>query len=84
MKTEYKSAVRFFKDSAAMEKELSKYIPDYEKKSVFLQNIKWVSDLCSEGKLELAKTRAKAFGHDGESYSEIYKAFEFFEAMRCR
>ncbi len=80
----YENTNRFFKDSAATEKELAKHIPDYEKKSVFLKNIKWVSDLCSEGKLELAKTRAKDFGHDEESYSEIYKAFEFFETMQCR
>ena len=80
----YENTNRFFKDSAATEQELRKYIPDYEKKERFLQNIKWVSDLCSEEKLELAKTRAKAFGHDGESYSEIYKAFEFFQTIQKR
>lgn len=78
----YENTNRFFKDSSATENELCKYIPDYEKKAAFLQNIKWVADLCSEEKLELAKTRAKTFGHEGESYSEIYKAFDFFEKMR--
>ena len=75
----FENTNRFFKDSSATEKELCKYIPDYEKKAAFLQSIKWVSDLCSEDKLQLAKTRAKAFGHEGGSYSEIYKAFDFFE-----
>jgi len=78
----YENTNRFFKDSTATEKALRKYIPDYEKKEKFLQGIKWVSDLCTEGKLELAKTRAEAFGHEGKSYSEIYKAFGFFEARQ--
>lgn len=74
----YENTNRFFKDSAATEKALRKYIPDYEKKEKFLQEIKWVSDLCADEKLELAKTRAEAFGHTGDSYSEIYRAFDFF------
>ena len=78
----YENTNRFFTDSAATEQELRKFIPDYEKKEKFLQNIKWVSDLCSENKLELAKTRAKEFGHNGDSYSEVYKAFEFFKAIQ--
>lgn len=80
----YENTNRFFMDSAATEQELRKFIPDYEKKEKFLQNIKWVSDLCSENKLELANTRAKEFGHNGDSYSEIYKAFEFFQTIQKR
>lgn len=76
----YENTNRFFKDSAATEKALRKYIPDYEKKEKFLQEMKWVSDLCADEKLELAKTRAEAFGHTGDSYSEIYRAFDFFKA----
>jgi hypothetical protein len=76
----YENTNRFFKDSAATEKALRKYIPDYEKKEKFLQDMKWVSDLCADEKLELAKTRAEAFGHTGDSYSEIYRAFDFFKA----
>lgn len=78
----YENTNRFFKDSTATEQELRKFIPDYEKKEKFLQETKWVSDLCSDGKLELAKARAEAFGRDGGSYSEIYKAFEFFNAIQ--
>ena len=66
----------------ATEKVLCNYIPDYEKKAKFLQETKWVADLCSDGKLELAKARSESFGRSGESYSEIYKAFVFFETMR--
>ena len=78
----YENTNRFFKDSAATEKALRKYIPDYEKKEKFLQEMKWVSDLCADEKLESAKTRAEAFGHTGDSYSEIYRAFDFFKAMQ--
>ena len=78
----YENTNRFFKDSSATEKELCKHIPNYEKKAKFLQETKWVADLCSDGKLELAKARAESFGREGESYSEIYKAFEFFVAVQ--
>lgn len=78
----YENTNRFFKDSAATEKALRKYISDYEKKEKFLQEMKWVSDLCADEKLESAKTRAEAFGHTGDSYSEIYRAFDFFKAMQ--
>lgn len=70
---------KYFKDSSATENELRKYIPDYEKKSKFLQNIQWVKDLCSENKLSLAQERAKIFGQNGESYTNLYKAFEFLD-----
>lgn len=75
----YENTNRFFKDSTATEKELCKYIHEYEKTTKFLQDNKWVSNLCAEGKMELAKNRAKTFGTEGESYSNIYKAIEFLE-----
>jgi hypothetical protein len=48
----------------------------YKKKEAFLQNDKWVDDLCSNGKLGKAIARAKNFGKVGQSYSNVYKAFE--------
>ena len=78
----YENTNRYFKDSAATENELRKHIPEYEKKSKFLEELKWVSDLCSDGKLELAKNRANFFGEDGESYSNVYKAFELLEKLK--
>ena len=78
----YENTNRYFKDSAATEIELCKHIPEYEKKVNFLQELKWVSDLCTDGKLELAKNRAKFFGEDGESYSNVYKAFELLEKLK--
>lgn len=78
----FENTNRFFKDSAATEKELCRYIPEYEKKTKFLQDLKWVTDLCAEEKLSLAKERAETFGQNSESYSNVYKAFELFEKMK--
>ena len=78
----FENTNRHFKDSAATENELRKHIPEYEKNAKFLQELKWVSNLSSEGKLELAKTRAKFFGEDGESYSNVYKAFELLDKLK--
>lgn len=73
---------RHFKDSAATEQELKKYISDYEKKIKFLQNIKWVADMSGDEKLDIAISRSRTFGHDGESYSDVYKAFELFNKLK--
>ena len=78
----FENTNKFFKDSAATEAELKKHIPDYEKKKKFLQNAKWVEDLCAEGKCAKATHRAAEFGMEGESYSNIYKAFELFEKLK--
>ena len=78
----FENTNKFFKDSAATEAELKKHIPDYEKKKKFLQNVKWVEDLCTEGKCIEAIRRAAEFGMEGESYSNIYKAFELFEQLK--
>lgn len=62
----FENTNRHFRDAAATEQELKKHIPDYEKKVKFLQNIKWVADLCADEKLETAINRAKTFDHSGE------------------
>ena len=78
----FENTNRHFKDSAATENELRKHIPEYEKKAKFLEELKWVSDLCLDGKLELANNRAKFIGEKGESYSNVYKAFELLEKLK--
>lgn len=78
----YENTNRYFKDSFATEQELRKYINDYEKKTKFLQNIKWVRDMSSEGQLVKAIERAKAFDHKGDSYSDVYKAFELLDKLK--
>lgn len=78
----FENTNRYFKDSAVTEQELKKYIPDYEKKVKFLQNAKWVAGLCADKKLETAINRAKKFDHSGESYSDVYKAFELLDKLK--
>lgn len=78
----FENTNRHFKDSNATEQELRKHITDYEKKVKFLQNLKWVSELCADGKLETAINRAKVFDHSGESYSDVYKAFELLNKLK--
>ena len=49
-----------------------KYIPNFGKDRKFLENEKWVADMTSGGKLELACERAERY--DGrESYSNLHK-----------
>lgn len=67
---------RYFKDSKAVEHELVKFITQYDKSRNFLENEKWVADLCKDGKLELAQSRAETFSKLEGSYSNIYKIFE--------
>jgi hypothetical protein len=72
----YCNTNKYFKDSKSVEKELRKFIAQYEKKKVFLEKEKWVSDLCADGKLQKAIERTNLFGKNGESYSNIHKVFE--------
>lgn len=82
----YRNTNRFFAGSAEVERELRTYIERYEKKANFLEKEKWVADMCSDQKLETAIQRAKDFGENGESYSNIYKAFDFLKNKKkvCR
>jgi hypothetical protein len=72
----YCNTNKYFKDSKSVEQALRKFIIQYEKSKYFLEKEKWVADLCLSSKLEQAIDRAKTFSTEGESYSNIYKAFE--------
>ena len=71
---------RYFIDSAMVERELKTFIQHYEKSTEFLEKEKWVVDLCSDNKLELAISRAKALGDSTLSNTNIFKAFEKFRS----
>jgi len=58
---------------------LKKYLKDYQKKEDFFKKEKWVSDLCADNKLNFARERAKACNENGDSYSNIYKAFDLLD-----
>lgn len=72
----YANVNRYFGTSKAVMEELTKYIKDFDKTESFLKNQKWVFDMCVEGQLHMAFQRAQAFGIDGESYTNIWKAME--------
>ncbi|HHU47928.1 MAG: RloB domain-containing protein [Bacteroidales bacterium] len=72
----YCNTNKYFKDSKSVERELRKFIVQYEKKKVFLEKEKWVADLCAENKMKLAQQRVEIFSKEKGSYSNIYKIFK--------
>ena len=74
----FRNTNRAFRDADEAENELLGFISNYEKSTKFLEDEKWVAGLCSNRKLDSAIERAGNFGETGQSYSNIYKAFEIF------
>ena len=68
---------RFFGTSKSVIAELVKFIPKFDKNESFLSNKKWVDDMCQDGRLINACRRAKQLGSEGESYSNLWKAFAY-------
>ncbi|MDY4555700.1 MAG: hypothetical protein SO468_05900, partial [Prevotella sp.] len=58
--------------------------PRFDKTESFLSNKKWVEDMISDGKLQDACARAKQFDTNGESYSNLWKAFEYLEVFTTK
>lgn len=52
--------------------------PKFDKTESFLSSPKWVEEMCKEGKFEKAYSRAQKLGMDGNSYSNVWKAVEYF------
>ena len=75
----YRETNKHFGTSRAVIQELKAFIPQYDKTAQFLQNGRWVAQLSSDGRLEQARHRAKAFGTEGESYTNIDKLFDELE-----
>lgn len=73
----YENTNRHFDSSKSVEREIRKYLLNFEKSSQFLEKEKWVVDLCADNKLKTAINRAKNFGDSSPSYSNVYKAFDF-------
>lgn len=74
----FRNTNRAFRDAGEVENELTEFITNYEKRTKFLEDEKWVTGLCNDGKLDSAIERAGNFGEAGQSYSNIYKAFDIF------
>lgn len=70
----YIKTTRNFQNADEVEKELKKHIPDFLKETSFLEKKKWVEELCANGKLTNALTRAseilaeKTKGDTGEYF----------------
>lgn len=75
----YLNTNRYFATANDVIDVLHKYIPDFSKQEKFLSKEKWVADLLADYRLETAIQRAQAFGTEGESYSNLPKAFEVIE-----
>jgi len=74
----YENTNKHYSNSKAVERVLRKYLLNFDKSILFLEKEKWVTDLCADHKLTTAIERAKYFGDNGSSFSNIYKAFELF------
>ena len=75
---------KFYGTSKAVIAELVKHIPRFDKTESFLSNKKWVEGMISDGKLQDACARAKQFDTNGESYSNLWKAFEYLEVFTTK
>ena len=71
----FEDTCRHFNNSTATEKALKKHIPSYDKGQKFLKNEKWVKDMSTDGRLEIACQRAEKYSNR-ESYSNIFKAIK--------
>jgi|SRR5574344_455113 hypothetical protein len=78
----YSKTNKYFMNSKSVEKELRKFINQYEKKEDFLKKRKWVDDMCNEGKLESAKKNAESFSNEDGSYSNIYRIFKIITSKK--
>lgn len=74
----YLNTNKYFASSTDVIKVLHRFLPDFSKHETYLVKEKWVVDMIANGKQDIAMDRAKGFGMTGESYSNIYKAFEKF------
>lgn len=71
----YEDTCRHFRDSAATETALKRYIPSYDKTRKYLEQDKWVRDLLADGKMQRACELAEKYDNR-DSYSAIYKAIK--------
>ena len=76
--TRVDDAAKYFADSKAVIVKLREWLPEYRKTGRFLEKRKWVEDLCSDGRLDVACVRASAMKEDSQSYSNVYKAITLF------
>jgi hypothetical protein len=77
----YKNTHKAYSSNAALKTELRKYILNYKKKKIFLENEKWVFELIC--KQVDAVSHARAIEFSGGSYSNLYKAIDYLEGQKA-
>lgn len=78
----YKDTNKEYTTSDAVIADLHKFIPNYEKTSHFLSNIKWVTEMMADDRLNTAIERSKNHKSDDKSYTDIWRAIEFLKNKR--
>lgn len=86
----YKLTTRPYKNADETLKALRKFNPDFEKTKSFLQNIKWVEELCSKGKLEdaignaenILKQKNRISGSTHFPFTKIHLSIKEFENQK--
>ena len=78
----YANTNKFYGTSERVIEELHKYITNFDKTEAFLSRQSWVDRLCTDGQLITACNRAVAFGEDGESYSNVWKAMQYVDLFK--
>ncbi|MDE5877170.1 MAG: RloB family protein [Muribaculaceae bacterium] len=76
----YLNTNRYFATSNDVVEVLRRYIPDFTKHQSFLFKETWVSGMLDNNRFDIAIANARLIADKGESYSNIYKLFEF---MNC-
>ena len=72
----YQYTTQSFTNSGQVELLLKKHIPNYSKKKHYLERKQWVIDLCSDSKLEKAKTNAlKGLKKKKQGDADLYSPF---------
>ncbi len=74
----FENTNRYFGSSAKVIESLKKHLVGFDKKEHFLKQEKWLLDIIKDNKMQLAYQRAKHFGHNGESYSDMWKGLDKF------
>ncbi len=70
----YENTNRYFGTSHDALCALKKHIPKFDKKESFLSRPIWVRNLVEEGRTDEAIERARTFGRQGKSYTDVWKA----------
>lgn len=75
----YENTNRYFGTSAKVIELLKKHLVGFDKKEHYLRQDKWLISLLEDEKMQTAYRRAKEFGYNGESYSNMWKGIDKFE-----